>query len=262
MALALYMLTCTHSLRGENGPSAGPKDGLPDAPNPAASETASQPLRGFVAVPQSNLSNINQVRYAPLYARTIFPGEKARRLTVGEKFIYSGRQMVEPVDLLPALLSSGWSQYQNTDPKYGTGSSAFGQRFGATILREDTDRLFTDALLPVLLHEDVRYYRLGEDSSNVRRTAYALGQVFVARTDNGREIPNYSGFIGRGMAIALTFAYYPEASRSGGVALRDFGSSVGGLAVYDLLREFVPREIFSRLTIFRQPDVSPEPVAH
>ena len=231
---------------------------LPDAPQPARTSTASDaqnPKNGNgIGVLQGAASARTTAIYAPLYARTIFPGETARRLDVREKFIYSARQMVEPINLLPALLSSGWSQYQNSDPRYGTDVDAFGQRVGAAILREDSDRLFTDAAFPALLHEDPRYYRLGESSSNVRRTEYALDQVFLSRTDDGRVIPNYSGFLGRGVAVALSFLYYPAASRSGGVALREFGTSLGGLAAFDILREFVPRDVFSHLTIFREPD--------
>lgn len=232
---------------------------LPDAPRPAQKSRASDPQNAIGAALQNAASAGTPVIYAPLYARTIFPGETARRLDVREKFIYSGRQMVEPINLLPALLSSGWSQYQNSDPRYGTDADAFGQRAGAAILREDSDRLFTDAAFPALLHEDPRYYRLGESSSNVRRTEYAISQVFLSRTDDGRVIPNYSGFLGRGVAVALSFLYYPPASRSGGVALREFGTSVGGLVAFDVLREFVPREVFSHLTIFRQPDSVPVP---
>lgn len=232
---------------------------LPDAPQPAQKSTASDPQNAIGKALQKATPAETTLIYAPLYARTIFPGETSRRLNAKQKFIYSARQMVEPVNLLPALGSSGWSQFTQSDPLYGDSVSAFGKRFGAAILREDSDRLLTDGLLPILLREDVRYYRLGESSSNVQRVKYALGQVFVARTDDGKEIPNYSGFIGRAMAIGLTFSYYPPASRTTRVALEGFGSSIGGLVVYDVLREFVPREVFSHLTIFREPDSVPVP---
>lgn len=224
---------------------------LPDAPQPVGHRiVAHHPL----SYADGRLSSSTGVRYAPLYARTIFPGETALHLSPRQKLIYAGRQWVEPVNLLPALLSTGWSQYQNSDPRYGTGADAFGQRFGAAIAREDSDRLFTDGLLPAILREDPRYYREGEPDTNVHRALYALGQTFVTHTDAGRTVPNYSGFLGRGMALGLTYAYYPAASRNGGVMLSGFGSSVGGLAVFNLLREFVPREVFSHLTIFRDPD--------
>ena len=228
-----------------NGAAAQPGalPALPDAPTPAAGAACPAPAM------QAAASSVGGKKYAPLYARTIFPGQIAQHLTVKDKFIYSFRQMVEPVNLFPAVFSSGESQWRNSDPKYGTDSGAFGQRLGAALIREDSDRLFTNAVLPSLLHEDPRYYRLGEGST-MRRTGYALEQVFVGRTDDGKSIPNYAGFIGRAMAAGLTQAYYPDTSRGGGVVLRGFGASLGGLAAFNLMREFVPKEVFSYLTIF------------
>jgi len=219
------------------------QEALPDAPMPVADAAIS------TLAMQVSASRGGVVQYAPLYARTIFPWQTAQHLTVKDKFIYSFRQMVEPVNLVPAVFSSGESQWQNTDPKYGTDTGAFEQRIGAALIREDSDRLFTNALLPSLLHEDPRYYRLGVGSTTAR-TEYALEQVVVGRTDSGKSIPNYAGFLGRAMAAALTQAYYPDTSRGGGVVLRTLGASLGGLAAFNVMREFVPKEIFSHLTIF------------
>ncbi|HVC90843.1 MAG TPA: hypothetical protein VND66_09510 [Acidobacteriaceae bacterium] len=216
---------------------------LPDAPSPVVSSAKSAPAM------QTSGSSAGAKRYAPLYARTIFPGQLAQRLTVRDKFIYSFRQMVEPVNLVPAIFSSAESQWRNSDPKYGTDSGAFGQRLGAALIREDSDRLFTNAVLPSLLHEDPRYYRLGEGST-MTRAEYAVEQVFVGRTDGGKRIPNYAGLIGRGMAEGLTQAYYPDTSRGGGVVLRGVATSLGGLAAFDIMREFVPKAVFTHLTIF------------
>ncbi len=220
---------------------------LPDAPTPAVSTSSSIQADSSATQPAAAGE---AARYAPIYARTIFPGETARPLTVREKYIYAGRQMVEPINFLPALFSAGEGQYRNSDPRYGTDAGAFGQRLGAALVREDSDRLFTNAVFPALLHEDPRYFRMGT-GSDVRRVEYALGQVFIARTDSGKSIPNYAGLLGRGIAAGLTQAYYPDTSRGGGVVLRGFGYSLGGLAVFNILREFVPRDVFTHLTVFR-----------
>lgn len=219
---------------------------LPDAPVPCAGQNI--PVKD----PASQRAETagTPIHYASLYARTIFPGEVAQHLTVADKFIYSGRQMIEPLNLLTSLISAGESQWRNSDPKYGTDSGAFGQRLGAALIREDSDRLFTNAVFPALLHEDPRYYRLGSGTVTAR-TENALKQIFVARTDGGKKIPNYAGLIGRGLALGLTQAYYPDTSRGGGVVLRGFGTSLAGLGAFNILREFVPRDVFMHLTIFR-----------
>jgi len=221
-------------------------DSLPDAPVPVAAV----PVRG-ATTPWTTEDTTSLVIYnAPLYARTIFPGETAQRLTTLQQYKYAVRQIVEPISLVPALFSAGWSQWRDGDPRYGTGSTAFAQRFGAAVTREDSYRMLTDAVLPVVLHEDPRYYRLGTGSI-IRRMTYAFVQTFVTRKDDGEKTFNYAGWIGRAGGASLTYAYYPAASRNGGVVLRTFGTSLGGLTAYDEFREFLPREIFTKLNIFR-----------
>lgn len=241
--LGLLCLVLLSPALGQAVGEQGKTSPLPDAPSPVSDTAAS------ATAMQVSALNAGETLYAPVYARTIFPGQTAQHLTVKGKFIYSFQQMAEPVNLVPAIFSSAESQWRNSDPKYGTDSGAFGQRLGAALIREDSDRLFTNAVLPSLLHEDPRYYRLGEGGT-IKRTEYALTQVFVGRTDTGKSTPNYSGFIGRAMAAALTQAYYPDTSRGGGVVLRGMATSLGGLAAFDLMREFVPHAVFTHLTIF------------
>lgn len=201
-------------------------------------------------MPQEGSSSVGAVHYAPLYARTIFPGETPRRLSPRQKFIYTLRQSAEPVNLAPALFSAGESQWRNGDPRYGTDSAAFAQRFGAAVARENSYRLLTDGVMPVLLHEDPRYYRLGSGST-FARMRYAFLQTFVTRNDDGKITFNYGGWLGRALGASMTYAYYPAPSRNGGVVLRTFGTSLGGLTVYDEFREFLPRAIFNRLDLLR-----------
>lgn len=242
IAFVLFLvLACSRLFAAAQPGSSSP---LPDAPAPAPGILQQKTSAPGSTPPSPTL------HYAPLYARTIFPGETPRHLTVWNKFIYSGRQMVEPINLLPTLFSSAEGQLRNSDPKYGTDSGAFGQRFGAALIREDSDRLFTNAVFPSLLHQDPRFYRQGT-GTNMSRIESALEQMFVARSDSGKQEPNYSGLIGRALAAGLSQAYYPDTSRGGGVVLREFGDSMGGLAALNLLREFVPREVFTHLTIFR-----------
>lgn len=242
VVLLAVALVCTHPLLADsNGAPTESKEvksvadaTLPDAPMPQAAASTTG----------------NAIHYAPLYARTVFPGETAHRLTNKQKFLYAGRQIIEPIALVPALGSAVWDQWRNGDPRYGTDGAAFAERFGAAVARENSYRFLTDGLMPVVLHEDPRYYRLGEGSA-LRRMTYAFVQTFVTHTDDGRQTFNYGGWIGRALGASMTYIYYPEPSRNGGVVLRTFGTSLGGLTAYDEFREFLPRAIFTKLDIFR-----------
>lgn len=170
----------------------------------------------------------------------------ARPLTAKNKFIFAGRQTIEPINLTPAIISAAYGQFSNDDPKYGTDSAAFGERFGTAIIRQDSYRLLADGFMPILFREDPRYYRLGEGSL-AKRFCYALGQTFVTRTDGGRTVPNYAGVLGRGVAASLTYTYYPAASANAHVVLTTFGTSLAGDAALNVVRELTPEKFYRKL---------------
>lgn len=215
---------------------------LPDAPRPdGASQTQKGSGTGPSPAPTSNRSG-----YESLYDRVIFPGHLARPWTAKDKFIFAARQTIEPINLAPAVISAGYGQYSNDDPKYGTDAAAFGERFGTAIIRQDSYRLLADGFMPILFREDPRYYRSGEGSL-ARRFGYALAQTFVTRSDSGKTVPNYAGVLGRGVAASLTYAYYPAASANARVVLSTFGTSIAGDAALNVVRELTTEKIYKEL---------------
>ncbi len=64
--------------------------------------------------------------------------------------------------------------------------------------------------LPTALHQDERYYAMGE-GSKWKRLGYSLIQIPVARDYHGHRQINYSELFGRAGAQALSTTYYPAA---------------------------------------------------
>ena len=58
--------------------------------------------------------------------------------------------------------------------------------------------------------------------------------------DSGKAGFNFSDTLGRGMAAALTQAYYPEQSVHPGVVFRTWGVSLIGSAGVNIFQEFWP----------------------
>jgi hypothetical protein len=59
------------------------------------------------------------------------------------------------------------------------------------------------------MHQDPRYFRLGEGSVRSRGW-YAVTRIFVARTDSGRNTFNFAEWGGNAAAVALSNAWYPD----------------------------------------------------
>ncbi len=96
----------------------------------------------------------------------------------------------------------------------------------------------TEAILPSLLHEDPRYFRLGAGSF-WRRLYYASSRLLVTRDDSGRSRFNVSEIAGNAAVVAITSSYYPD-SRSPSEAAERFGMALGNDAISNLMTEFWP----------------------
>ncbi|MHB1022563.1 MAG: hypothetical protein ACYC46_08050 [Acidobacteriaceae bacterium] len=220
---------------------------LPDSPalQTASSSTSagSQPEqdRPEVNNPTGPVNPDDQkiLKVLPNY-KTVDPSQHPGPMSVQGKFRLVEKELFQPVTLFTASYNAALAQAEDTDPKYGQGWGPYAQRFGAAITRESTQTLFSDAVFPILLREDPRYYREGNEYSFLHRSLYAASRVVITRTDAGRNVPNFAMFAGRASAAALTQLYYPPASQSGSAVYMGVVNALGGVALNNLVREFWP----------------------
>jgi len=218
---------------------------LPDAPQPQ--RTAKQERREAGKVGKGSLNKVFGVYVGPAYPRTpdtkwdtyVIPGQKVERLTGRDKFVYFYREQTQPIVLVPALLSAGWGQLTDANPHYGVDAGGFGERFGAAMLRQASDRFIGDGLMSAVLRQDPRFYRV-TNGRIVERGLGAVRQTFVRHGDDGSEELNAAGLIGHAAANYLAMTYYPHVSAGAGVATAGFATSVAGDMGAKLVLEFGP----------------------
>jgi hypothetical protein len=207
---------------------------LPDAPQ------AQQPAQPFAPAAR-------QMAVAPLppqrkYAQTIEPGRQAQPLSATDKVIFSFTEVARPITLLPSLYSAAYEQIFETDPKYGHDLGAFGEKFGASMLRSASVRVFADGVLAGAFHQDPRYYRIAHGNI-FHRALLSARQAIIRRGDDGSDQFNYSGIGGRAAAAALVVTYYPEPSVTAKVVGLTFATSIATDAGGNLILEFLPNVI-------------------
>ena len=198
---------------------------LPDAPQPS-SRVPRAP------VPDTAYAHSN-------WYTVVDPGESTRPLSPREKMLFWLHEEVSPAGWASALISTGYQQLTDGDPKYGSDSAAFGERLGAAEIRDASMRFFSDSLLPELTHEDPRYYRMARGSIKARGL-FAAEQVFFTMRDDGSRGINYSDIVGHLAASALTPAYYPAPSANNGVVFETWAFSLVGDAAGNIFAEFWP----------------------
>jgi len=207
---------------------------VPDAPQ------AQQPAQPFAAA--SRQLTVTSLQPERKYAQVIEPGREAQVFTGADKLVFSLTEVARPFSLLPALYSASYEQIFNSDPKYGHDAGAFGEKFGASMLRSASVRVFSDGILAEAFHQDPRYYRIAYGGF-VRRSLLSARQALIRRGDDGSNQINYSGLAGRAAAAALVVTYYPEPSLTARVVGLTFLTSIATDAGGNLVLEFLPNII-------------------
>jgi hypothetical protein len=134
-------------------------------------------------------------------------------LTPGQKYQLFFKSVRDPWAFGLAGVTAGIGQAHNDPAEYGQGFAGYAKRYGATYTDYFTGNFFGNAVLPSLLHEDPRYFRMGTGSFG-RRALWATTSTVWARRDNGGWGPNYSNVAGNLIGAAISNLYYPESQRT------------------------------------------------
>ncbi len=178
-------------------------------------------------------------------------------LTASEKLKLSFQEQFTPFALASMVFAAGWEQLVNSNPKYGTNSTAFAERVGAAAVRQTSQAVLSDGVFASVFHQDPRYYREA-NGALAKRIFYAASRTFRTRSDSGDPEVNYSLLFGHATAQALTLTYYPDRSQSGRVAITGFAWSLVGSMLGNQYHEFWPDVLQA---ILQRPPAGPKPAA-
>ncbi|HEY0263586.1 MAG TPA: hypothetical protein VGC07_03600 [Granulicella sp.] len=207
----------------------GSSSSLPDEPQAA---DASVP-------PQSQDGQTKRILGVIPNFRSVNADAKLPPQTVKEKFVTASEDTFDySAFLLPAAIA-GYSQLTNSTPEFGTGPVAYGRYYWHSFVDQTVENYAVEFLVPVIAHEDTRYYTLGHGGF-WKRTEYSLSRVVVTRSDSGKRVFNAGEVVGAGMAAGLSNLYYPSPERTFGNTAGKWGQSVGIDAAVFVFKEFWP----------------------
>ncbi|HET7842389.1 MAG TPA: hypothetical protein VFM21_12315 [Terriglobia bacterium] len=122
---------------------------------------------------------------------------------------------------------------------YGKGWGAYGKCFASMEADSDISSFFGDFLFPVMLHQDPRFFRLGEGAFGTRLW-YAVSRVAVTHSDSGRTVFYSSALAGSALAAGLSNIYYPAHERGFMPSLTRASIDLGNTALFNVSAEFWP----------------------
>ena len=160
-------------------------------------------------------------------------------LTVKEKFQLAIEDSFDPYAYPIAGVFAGLAQAQNDPKSWGQGWGAFAKRYVTSFADQTDENIMTEAVVPALLKQDPRYFRLGSGSF-FKRTGYAVSRIWVTRTDTGATTFNFSEIAGAGVSSAISNVYYPSENRTLSKNLSRWGILVGEDTFFNLLKEYWP----------------------
>jgi len=184
-------------------------------------------------------------------------------LTPSEKVRLAFRSAIDPYTFGIAFIVAGLGESKDDNPGFGWGPLGYAKRSGAAYLDAFDGTMIGNAFLPIILHQDPRYFRLGHGTFR-HRFLYALATSFICKHDNtGKWEPNYSNVGGNIISGALSNYYYP-ASKSGIVQTISDGFTVTFEGTFGAtLQEFWPdisRKLFHKDPTHGLDAVAPGPV--
>lgn len=246
-SLLAFCLACAAQGQTQSAP-------LPEAP--VASNPAPSPQdRAADQVKQQERQRIAGV--VPNF--NVSYNEDAAPLTRKQKLHIAFRTAVDPVSFGIAGFDALLSQAQNDFPGYHQGLKGYSKRFGAAYADNFDGTLLGNAIFPILLKQDPRYFRRGKGKFS-SRLFYSLSTTVWSKSDNGKWGPNYSNLLGNLAAGGISNLYYPSSDRGAaltferGITVTAYGAFGG---VFNEFWPDIAKKIFKNKMAKLQPNVPP-----
>jgi hypothetical protein len=171
------------------------------------------------------------------FAERLPDAPSARPLTDREKFELFTDDARSPLTFVSAGLTAGYNTANNR--LYGNGWGGFSKNYATAVAEHETASFFGKYVFPTLLSQDPRYHP-SEKEGFWKRSTYAASRVLITRNDSGAKTMNTSYLLGALVSTAIAASYSPI-HRGPGQTMVDFGSTVGGDAGMNILKEFWPQ---------------------
>jgi hypothetical protein len=224
------------STAASTSPSDAGNQSKPDAPVPAlplVPTSAGQTIDTSVGKQTKRMFGIIP-NFAAVSADTELPP-----LTVRGKFILATQDSVDYSSFVWAGMQAGQSMALKSYPELGHGAAGYSRYYWRAFVDQASGSFFTEAIVPVVTHEDPRYYTLGHGGF-LRRAQYALSRVMLTKTDSGGTSFNFSEILGNGMEAGLANFYYPPQERSLRNTAVNWVAQLEAASLNNLVREFWP----------------------
>jgi hypothetical protein len=129
-------------------------------------------------------------------------------MTWQQKGYLALHDLADPVNFGTILGISAITVGANSHSAYGPGLKGFGKSVGVSLLQDATAQFFGAFAIPVIVHQDPRYFRMPHAPFG-KRVVYSISRTVVSRSDSGKSIPNYATLLNYPIGAELANLYVP-----------------------------------------------------
>lgn len=170
---------------------------------------------------------------------TVEGAKRIQPVSTKQRFHMAAQDAFDP-PVFPFVAVTTWlAQVQGEESSWGRGPEAYMKRYATTFSDDAIATFMTTGVMPTLLHQDPRYFVLGE-GSRWRRVGYAATRSFVTLGRSGQSQFNYSDVAGNTIAAGLSNLYQPAEDRTWSDTLTRWGTQMMWDVLSDELKEFWP----------------------
>lgn len=216
---------------GDQQPASTPQTGAGNStsPNPSANQTQqdpaeTQPKRILGVMPNYRAVSAGQQPPPPT-------AKEAFKIATQNTFDYSAFIFVG----ITSLIAEG----SNTHPQLHKGIEGYGNYYWRGFVDKADGNYLVIFALPTILHEDERYYAMGQGGF-WKRSIYAASRILLTPNYHGHDTFNASEIFGRAISQGVSAFYYPVEERNAGSLAVKFGWAIGRDALTNVFREFWP----------------------
>jgi hypothetical protein len=168
-------------------------------------------------------------------------------MTWQQKGYLALHELADPANFGTILGISAITVGADSHSAYGPGLKGFGKSVGVSLLQDATARLFGDFAIPVVVHQDPRYFRMPH-APLTKRILYSVSRTFISRSDSGRSIPNYGTLLSYPISAEIDNLYVPGIHPDGLSTAKRILTGYALDPVNNILNEFLP-DVASRVHV-------------
>ena len=175
------------------------------------------------------------------------PPGHGQRLSSMDKLRIAASDVVDPFNLLTIGATAAISVGSNPQSHYGPGIPGFAKNAGTLLTEDMSGAFFSTFLIPSIMKQDPRYYRMPK-ASIPRRIENVLIQPVWSRGDNGGHMPNYGMLIGVPITVALANVYVPGRKQGVWPTVQTSAIAIASAPIDNIIDEFLP-DVSKRVSI-------------